>query len=134
MVFVFLTEDEDDGKTELGIAELVALTAGPVIFICVIFVTVFLLYHRHQQKNRPLSQLVEPNPIDTPLLPDGQPSTLTELMFDYSGSGSGKKFFTSYLPLRRKTKIAPNNTFLIYLLKKIRPDVSGNVYSMVSFV
>ena len=30
------------------------------------------------------------NPIDTPLLPDGQTSTLTELMFDYSGSGSGK--------------------------------------------
>lgn len=82
-------ETEDDGKTELGIAELVALTAGPVMVICIIFVTAFLCYHRHQQKNRPLSQLVEPNPIDTPLLPDGQPSTLTELMFDYSGSGSG---------------------------------------------
>ena len=41
------------------------------------------------QDRCPLSQLMEPNSIDTPLLPDSQPSTVTELMFDYSGSGSG---------------------------------------------
>ena len=82
--------EDGTGKTELGIIELVAITAGPVILLCIIFVAAFIMYHRHQQKNRPLSQLVEPNPIDTPLLPDGQTSTLTELMFDYSGSGSGK--------------------------------------------
>lgn len=89
-VVLLFVETENDGKTELGIVELVALTAGPVILICVIFVTAFLLYHRHQLRKRPMSQLVEPNPIDTPLLPDGQQSTLTELMLDYSGSGSGK--------------------------------------------
>ena len=84
---------DNDGKTELGIPELVALTAGPVIVFCIIFITAFLLYHRHQMKKRPpMTQLVEPNPIDTPLLPDGQPSTLTELMFDYSGSGSGNLY------------------------------------------
>ena len=91
MCYLYILDADNNGKTELGIVELVALTAGPVILLCIIFVTVFIMYHRHQQKSRPLSQLVEPNPIDTPLLPDGQSSTLTELMFDYSGSGSGEK-------------------------------------------
>ena len=49
-------------------------------------------YKKHPQ----LTLLVEPNPIDTPLLPDGQPSMLTELMFDYSGSGAGNTGKTFY--------------------------------------
>ncbi|KAL4217080.1 TGF-beta receptor type-1 [Mactra antiquata] len=81
--------EEDNGKTEFGIWELVAITAGPVVVICAIFVIGFILYHRCQHKSRPSFNPVEPNPIDTPLLPDGQPSTLTEMMFEYSGSGSG---------------------------------------------
>ncbi|XP_045179301.1 TGF-beta receptor type-1-like isoform X2 [Mercenaria mercenaria] len=82
-------EKGDSGKTELGIWELVAVTAGPVVLLCVVFVAIFIMYHRYQHKKQALFHAVEPNPIDTPLLPDGQPSTLTEMMFDYSGSGSG---------------------------------------------
>lgn len=88
--FIFIPEKEDSGKTELGIWELVALTAGPVVVLCVLFVAIFIMYHRYQHKKQAPFHPVEPNPIDTPLLPDGQPSTLTEMMFDYSGSGSGQ--------------------------------------------
>ncbi|XP_060554498.1 TGF-beta receptor type-1-like isoform X2 [Ruditapes philippinarum] len=84
-----MEEKEDNSKTELGIWELVAITAGPVVLLCVVFVFIFIMYHRYQHKKQTQFHPVEPNPIDTPLLPDGQPSTLTEMMMDYSGSGSG---------------------------------------------
>lgn len=84
-----ITEKDDTVKTELGIWELVGVTAGPVVILCVIFVAIFIMYHKYQIKKQGLFHPIEPNPIDTPLLPDGQPSTLTEMMYDYSGSGSG---------------------------------------------
>nr|ARU77704.1 TGF [Sinohyriopsis cumingii] len=80
----------DSGKTELGTIELIALTAGPVLLVCLIFIAVFALYHRRQLRRRMMFPVhaVEPGNMDTPLLPDGQISTLKD-MYDYSGSGSG---------------------------------------------
>ncbi|XP_052812950.1 TGF-beta receptor type-1-like [Mya arenaria] len=79
--------DLDNGKTELGIWELVAITAGPVILLCLIFVFAFVMYHRH--KSRRNSMYPRANPIDTPLLPDGPQGSLNDMLTDYSGSGSG---------------------------------------------
>ncbi|WAR10245.1 TGFR1-like protein [Mya arenaria] len=79
--------DPDNGKTELGIWELVAITAGPVILLCLIFVFAFVMYHRH--KSRRNSMYPRANPIDTPLLPDGPQGSLNDMLTDYSGSGSG---------------------------------------------
>ncbi|WAR10264.1 TGFR1-like protein [Mya arenaria] len=78
--------DLDNGKTELGIWELVAITAGPVILLCLIFVFAFVMYHRH--KSRRNSMYPRANPIDTPLLPDGPQGSLNDMLTDYSGSGS----------------------------------------------
>lgn len=88
LVLFMFPEEVENGKTELGIWQLVGITAGPVVVLCVIFVTVFILYHRCQSRKHSIFHPVEP--IDTPLLPDGQPNTLTEMMYEYSGSGSGR--------------------------------------------
>lgn len=83
-------EPYDSGKTELTIWELVAAIAVPTVFLCLIFMVIFCLYHRHLSKKRQaMFHPVEPNPIDMPLLPDGHPSSLNDMMMDYSGSGSG---------------------------------------------
>jgi len=87
ILYLTFSEPVENGKTELGIWELVGITAGPVVVLCVIFVVVFILYHRWQSRKHSAFHPVEP--IDTPLLPDGQHSTLTEMMYEYSGSGSG---------------------------------------------
>ncbi|XP_052235550.1 TGF-beta receptor type-1-like isoform X2 [Dreissena polymorpha] len=89
LVATTVTDSPVDGKTELGIAELVGITAGPIVLLCTVFVVCFILYHRRQQKRQGMFTQRDAVPIDTPLLTDGHQSTLNEMMMDYSGSGSG---------------------------------------------
>ena len=107
MYLQILFAEEDSGKTQLGIIELVALSGGPIVVLCVIFVTLFILYHRYKSKKVP--RPVDPNPIDTPLLPDGQPHTLVEMMNDYSGSGSGND--CDLFVVGKVTKLLRNKAF-----------------------
>lgn len=84
---MFSADDYD--KLEFGTAELVVLISGPVVFVSLIFMIGFFAYYQYQHR-RPRGYMA-PEISGGEVVPFVQPGSesLREMMFDYSGSGSG---------------------------------------------
>lgn len=80
--------DDDYDKLEFGTAELVVLISGPVVLVSLLFMIGFFAYYQYQHR-RPQGYMAPPEVSDA--VPFTQPGTesLREMMWDYSGSGSG---------------------------------------------
>lgn len=78
-------ETDTETKLQFGTLELVFLIACPVLLVSIIFMVLFFVYHQHQ-RNLPTDLSQE----TMPFVPPGQSTTtLREMMYEYSGSGSG---------------------------------------------
>ena len=90
-LFIFSADDYD--KLEFGTAELVVLISGPVVFVSLIFMIGFFAYYQYQHR-RPRGYMA-PEISGGEVVPFVQPGSesLREMMFDYSGSGSGMFYF-----------------------------------------
>lgn len=80
---------ENVDKLEFGTVELVVMISGPVVLVSLIFMIGFFAYYQYQHR-RPTGYTVPPE-VSTENVPFVQPGSesLREMMFDYSGSGSG---------------------------------------------
>ncbi|XP_077997804.1 TGF-beta receptor type-1-like [Glandiceps talaboti] len=86
-------------SAELGSVELAAIIAGPICFLCIMFmITLCVCQARHRQHQTRL-HIDTGSDVENPLMPPGQ--SLKDLMMDLSTSGSG-----SGLPLLVQRTIA----------------------------
>ncbi|XP_033727883.1 TGF-beta receptor type-1-like [Pecten maximus] len=82
-------DDDSEAKLQFGTAELVILIACPVLIVSILFMVLFFAYHQCQRNRRgyPLNDVSQET---MPFVQQGQSSsTLREMMYEYSGSGSG---------------------------------------------
>ncbi|KAJ8320868.1 hypothetical protein KUTeg_002455 [Tegillarca granosa] len=83
------SEYKKESKLEFGTPELVVLISGPVVLVSFIFIIGFFAYHKHNQNKHRYRQ-PEVSMENVPFVQPGQSnSTLREMMYEYSGSGSG---------------------------------------------
>nr|AIA98699.1 transforming growth factor-beta [Pinctada imbricata] len=79
-------------RLEFDTLELVALITGPVILVSIIFIVAFFAYRQFQQKQQlrrvylPAEQSRESMPF---IQPGQNTDTIREMIYEYSGSGSG---------------------------------------------
>ena len=83
---------ESGTRLEFDAIELVALIAGPTILVSIIFLVAFFAYRQCQQKYQMGSRYIQQDSIQesVPFMQPGQNTdSLREMIYEYSGSGSG---------------------------------------------